>query len=466
MSATHSGHINSSHVQPEFERKLSSYIASALSDPLPDHVEERAKLHILDTIAAIVSGSRLTPGEKAIAYVASEGGRPEAMVIGSNCLTSAVNAALANGMSAHADETDDSSAAGAMHPGCIVFPAALAAAEKWARSGTDLIRATALGYDLAVRFALALGAYKFHNAGHAVPGFCGVFGAAGAAAALAGLDAPATGAALSYAGQQASGLSSWRRDADHIEKAFVFGGMPARNGMAAVTMVASGMTGVVDVFSGSPNFLGTFGVVGATSSSLIAELGIEFEIAKTTIKKWCVGSPVQPALDAIEILMKERGLKAEQVKSICIHLPTTALTIVDKTTMPDLNIRNLAGALLVNSALTFDMIHDHRQLTSPSVLDMARRIDVQGSEELEALRPQRQAIVVVDLKSGERLTHRTYVVRGTIENPMTSEEVEAKAFDLLAPVLTKARAANTLETIRNLESVADVRTLRDLLMLA
>jgi 2-methylcitrate dehydratase PrpD len=453
------------HPQPAFERQLCDYISTSLDRPLPAEADERAKLHILDTLAAIVSGSRLLPGEQAISYVGSQGGTPEALVIGSSIMTSAVNAALVNGMSAHADETDDSSAAGAMHPGCIVLPAAFAAAQKWKRSGCDLMRATALGYDLAVRFALALGAYKFHNAGHAVPGFCGVFAAAGAASALAGLDVRKTGAALSYAAQQASGLSSWRRDADHIEKAFVFGGMPARNGTAAVTMVASGMTGVVDVFSGKPNFLGTFSVVGAEPAALIDGLGTDFQIARTTIKKWCVGSPVQPALDAVEALMPQ-GLQAENLKRLRITLPTTALTIVDKTTMPDLNIRNLVGALLVNGRLTFDMIHDHAQLMHPDVLAIASRIDVIGSEELEALRPQRQAIVEADMADGRILQKRVHSVRGTIENPMTPAEVHAKAFDLFAPVLSDARARKLVETVdaldrqQTLDGLADLLTVR------
>ena len=458
-----SGSHGAAHVQPDFERELSSYIAGALSRPLPADVEQRAKLHILDTLAAILSGSRLEPGQRAVSFVTAEGGAPEALVIGSSVLTTMTNAALANGMSAHADETDDSTAKAALHPGCIVLPAAFAAAEKWGRDGRELIRATALGYDLTVRFAMALGAFQFHHAGHCVPGFSGVFGAAAAGAALAGLDALRVGQTLSWAAQQASGVSSWRRDPDHIEKAFAFGGMPARNGAAAVAMVASGMTGVVDVFSGKPNFLSTFSAVGGTNDMLLDGLGSNYEIALTTIKKWCVGSPVQPALDAVEILMRDQGLKASDVARMRISLPTTALTIVDKTTMPDLDIRLLVGALLTHGDLTFEMIHDHAQLTAPAVRALAASIDVLPSDELERLRPDRQAIVEVDTTDGRTLSHRTYVVRGTIQNPMTPEEVEAKAFGLVALVTGDARAKQLIEAMRSLDTVNDVRVLRSLL---
>ena len=98
-------------------RQLSAYIASALLKPLPSDVIEKIKHHILDTIAAMVSGSRLLPGRKAIAYVKTLGGAKEASVVGSRIMTSAMNAALANGMLAHADETDDSHAPSLTHPG-------------------------------------------------------------------------------------------------------------------------------------------------------------------------------------------------------------------------------------------------------------------------------------------------------------------------------------------------------------
>src|SRR5678816_33203 len=88
--------------------------------PLPEDVIELSKQHILDTFAAMISGSRLKPGEVIRRYVESECGPPVAQVIGSSLLSSATLAALANGTSAHADETDDSHAASGTHPGCAV----------------------------------------------------------------------------------------------------------------------------------------------------------------------------------------------------------------------------------------------------------------------------------------------------------------------------------------------------------
>ncbi len=108
---------------------LAAYIAGTPSRALPDAVAAKTKQHILDTLAAIVSGSRLKAGVLAARYVASLGGTAEATVIGTGIVTSAANAALANGMMGHADETDDSHLRGRFHPGCGILPAALAIAE-------------------------------------------------------------------------------------------------------------------------------------------------------------------------------------------------------------------------------------------------------------------------------------------------------------------------------------------------
>src|SRR5262245_32235066 len=90
-------------VSPVME-ELSSYIAGAVKKPLPRQVVERAKVSLVDTFAAIISGSRLLPGQRTIPYIKSLGGKPVASVFGTRIVTSAPNAAFANGMFAHADE--------------------------------------------------------------------------------------------------------------------------------------------------------------------------------------------------------------------------------------------------------------------------------------------------------------------------------------------------------------------------
>src|SRR5438034_6263131 len=164
---------------------LSAYITSALRRPLPPAVLEKTKHHLLDTLAAMLSGSRLPPGKKAISFAKTSGGTKEASVVGSRIVTAAANAALANGMLGHADETDDSHSLSQTHPGCGVVAAAFAMAEREGASGTALLRAVALGYDVCCRLTQSLNAVEFRAAVHSTHSFRPTFGAPAAARALA-----------------------------------------------------------------------------------------------------------------------------------------------------------------------------------------------------------------------------------------------------------------------------------------
>ena len=105
---------------------LNEYMVESRTAPVPADVALKTKHHILDTIGAMVSGTTLESGRLAIKYAEMQGGTPQAQVVGSSLITNAFSAALANGILAHADETDDSHAPSGTHPGCAVVPAALA----------------------------------------------------------------------------------------------------------------------------------------------------------------------------------------------------------------------------------------------------------------------------------------------------------------------------------------------------
>ena len=240
---------------------LADYMAQARDRALPPDVDREAKHRLLDSLAAIVSGSTLLPGQMADKYVRTLGGVPESMVMTTDVVTSAANAALANGMMGHADETDDFDPPSKAHPGCSVVPAAWAMAEREGASGTAMLRAVALGYDVACRMLLAVDADKLRAAHHSAEGFGSTFGATGAAASLARLDAMQMRYVLSYAAQQASGLWAWVGDEEHVEKAFDFAGMGARNGVTAATMVQMGFSGVPNILDGEHNLLLAFSQV-------------------------------------------------------------------------------------------------------------------------------------------------------------------------------------------------------------
>jgi hypothetical protein len=136
---------------------LSSYMSAARERALPDDVAEKTKHHVLDTFAAMISGSQLAPGRAAIKFARGYGGEHLATVAGSDVLCGPIEAALANGVLAHADETDDSHAPSLSHPGCAVVPAALAVGEALGIDGRHFLRAVALGYDVGPRVTMCLG---------------------------------------------------------------------------------------------------------------------------------------------------------------------------------------------------------------------------------------------------------------------------------------------------------------------
>ena len=442
--------------------EFSAYIAQSGGKPLPEAAAEATRHHLLDTLAAMISGSRLLPGRKAIAYIRSQGGAAEACVPGSSIVTTVVNAALAGGMLAHSDETDDSHAASLTHPGCGVVPAALAMAEQRRAGGTALLRAVALGYDVCVRVSQALGAYAFSAKGHDTHSFGPMFGAAAAAGALAGLSAGQVRHLLSYTAQQASGLSNYARDTEHIEKAFLFGGMPARNGAAAATMVASGMTGIDDAFSGFRNFFFAYGA-DAKPDALMREIGTNYEVANTDIKRWSVGSPIQAPLDSLYELIKADNLKATDVEKLVIRISHTGAKTVGNREMPDIAMEHMAAVMLLDGTVSFAAAHDVKRMQDPQVLELRKRIELVGDDDLDRVMPSRQGIVELTLRDGRQLRHHTKQVRGTDANPMTRREVEDKCEPLIGEVVGPKRARALIDAVWRMDGVADVRALRPLL---
>jgi 2-methylcitrate dehydratase PrpD len=442
---------------------LADYVANALDRDLPAEVIARTKLHVLDTLGAMVSGSRLKAGDLAARYVESLGGKPQAMVIGSRIVTSPVNAALANAMAAHADETDDTNPSiGPVHLGCGAVSAALATAELTGRSGQDLLRAVTVAYDVGAGIGFGLGLGLGSRRQHSPSCLMTTFVAAAAAAAMLRLDSRQVRHTFSYAAQQASGIGSWTRDHEHVEKAFDFAGMGARNGVMAATMVALGFSGVDDPFIGEENIYTALGEMPAPEK-LLAGLGSRHAVFGTTIKKWTVGAPLQSVLDSTAALLEDPGVRADNIKHITVDMPTASMRIVDNSTSPDLCLQHLVALMIVDRGATFASVHDVARMSDPQVLAVRKLVELVPSQELQMAVPARQAIVRIETADGRSLRHRTTVVRGTAGNPMDAREVEAKALDLMAPVLGADRAHELIATVSDLERVDSVSDLRRLL---
>ena len=438
--------------------RLARYMVEARDRRLPPEVAREARHRILDTLAAMVSGSHMKPGEMAIRYARSQGGVEEATVLATDIRTSAVNAALVNGMFAHADETDDFEPVTKAHPGSAVVPAALAMSEREGRSGAELIAAVTLGYDLCCRFLLALGPDLVRGSHRSAEGTSSTLGAVGAAASLARLDEKGMRYALSYAAQQVSGIWSWVRDAEHVEKAFDFSGMGARNGVTAAIMAQMGFTGVWDVFDGEHNALAALSTA-PKPEEMVAGLGSRFIVTETAIKPYSVGYPIQAPLDAFLRLHREHGLTTENVEKIVVRLPEDGARIVNDRSMPDVNCQHIIAVALVSGTVSFEDSHSYERMKDPAVLEAKARVELIADPALMDPAAPRSGKVDVTLRDGRSFSHFTRHAPGTKENPMDTEAVNAKARALMAPVLGAGQAEGLIGRVNALDDLGDVREL-------
>ena len=433
---------------------LVQYLLAARQRSLPAEVLQKGKSHLLDSLAAVVSGSTLKPGKLGLQHARDLGGKPECSVLGSNFKTTPIMAAFANGMSGHADETDDSNSQ--LHPGCAIVPAALAMAETENRNGDALLRAVILGYDIGFRFHQAFEPRS--------TSFGATFGCTAAASTLADFDALQLCYALSYAAQQASGSRAWVGDDDHIEKAFDYAAMPARNGVTAALLIKSGFTGNRDVLEGDQGILKTY--APCDPAKILAELGQRFTITSCLVKKYPVGSPMMETVDATLALLAKQTIDPDAIDKVVVRIPSSGARTVNNRHMPDVNVQFMVASILIAGRLTFEMAHDYERFRDPRVLALKQKVELIGDESMERSGHRFQGLVEVTLKDGKILREHVIGCRGRPENPMSPEEVENKAAWLMEPVLGKNNSDHVIESIRRVETVASVRELTKLMTLA
>ena len=430
---------------------LVEYMLAARDAKLPEKVIQKGKSHLLDSLAAIVSGSTLKPGELGLQHARQQGGREECSVLGSSLKTTPILAAFANGMSGHADETDDSNSQ--LHPGCAIVPAALAIAESRERSGDALLRAVILGYDIGFRFHQAFEPRS--------TSFGATFGSAAAAGTLAELDDLHLRYLISYAAQQASGSRAWVGDDDHIEKAFDYAAMPARNGVTAALLIQSGFTGNRDVLEGDQGIIKTY--APCDPAKILSELGQRFTITSCLVKKYPVGSPMMETVDATLALLSKQAINPEQIEKVTVRIPESGARTVNNRHMPDVNVQFMVSAILLEGKLTFEMAHDYERFQNPRVLALKDKVQLVGDNEMERSGHRFQGLVEVTLKDGQTLREHVINCRGRPENPMSPDEVEKKAAWLMEPILGKKNVDQIIDSIRRIESLTSTRELTKLM---
>jgi 2-methylcitrate dehydratase PrpD len=250
-----------------------------------------------------------------------------------------------------------------------------------------------------------------------------------------------------------------------MEKAFLFGGKPAAGAVLVASLIRSGWSGVQDIFSGSDNFFEAFaprenGAIKADPAMLTEKLGERYEITRTNIKKWTVGSPIQAPLDALAGFFQQRSFSADDVNKVVVRVATDEANTVSNRDIPDICMEHMVAVMLIDKTVTFRSVHDTARMKDPAVLRQRAKVEVVADPRIDARRPRREAIVEVTFNDGTELTQWVRDVRGTAENPMTREEVVDKARDLISPVLGTSACSTLINQLLSLELLRDIRELR------
>jgi 2-methylcitrate dehydratase PrpD len=228
-------------------------------------------------------------------------------------------------------------------------------------------------------------------------------------------------------------------------------------------MVQAGLTGVDDVLDGTHNLFIALST-DPKPEEMVKDLGSRFYVTETAIKTYSVGYPIQSPLDALLALRKQHNLTPDNVRGILVKLPTDAMGIVGESAMPDVNCQHLVALALVKGAVSFADSHDVALMHDPKILEQRAKVALSGDEALMDPLAPRGAIVEVTLSDGRKLDHFTKFPPGTKENPLSTEAVSAKARELMAPVLGSDKSDKLIERINHLETVGDIRQLRELMI--
>ncbi len=438
---------------------LAAYIAGAHTATIPDAHRDLARQHILDTLAAIVACRDLEPAILARKFAVAQSGsigRTGATILGTRQKASLSDAVFASAMTGHGTEINDFIPSAFVQPGPSIVSAALTLAETRGSSGDAIVRAVVVGYELAGRIPKALGLANLRNAGIANHGIGPVFGTAAASAAMLGISPDRISDVLTFSAQQASGSWQWLLDVEHIEKAFVFAGMGARNGLQAALMVEAGFRGVRDSFDHPEGWLrsGAFASGDANTAYLIEKLGERSELLETAFKRYPVGGPTQPAVHGLLQLLPQ--IDRNNVQSVRVEMPGRWQAFRDAA-MPALNLRYLSAIILLDGKLDFVAAQSLERMAGDAQAKALMQnviIAHDPAQETPRGQPRTESARVIVIENGGR-KHETYVpyVVGFPSHPMSREDLEAKALELMSPRLGAVRAQQVVERVRSLEGL-------------
>jgi 2-methylcitrate dehydratase PrpD len=448
---------------PSLSAQFADRLAKFRLTDVPKDVVAHAKLILLDTLGAMLAASN--PKYSATRILADFakrlGGRPESSLVGQRVKTSCVNAALVNGTLGYYCDIEPHHVGGILHAPAVMVPTALAVAEKEGAVGKRFLEAMILGIEVTCRVSYALNPVALYNRGFHPSAICGAFGAAAAAGHLFRLGAPRFGIALGLAMQQASGLLAWA--SDHTENSRPFNpGLAARNGTTAAYLAALGFGGPPTPFEGKYDAFTAFSGEHHPDA-LLADWGTHHYLPEFAYKLYSSCSFTHPGLDALLGIAREHRLTPADVRTIVLRFPKSGAHMIDNNELKSHCAQYILPVGLVFGGVTIDDILEDR-LRHPEVARLRATTRMVADPDLDAAYPERYtSIVEVATADGRTLSHRVEYAKGTMQNPLTPEEIHAKYLKLATTVTTVGRAEQIAETVRRIDRLPDVARLADLL---
>lgn len=439
-------------------QRLAQFCVDTRFEDLPPALVEQAKRHILDTFGATLAGADSEVAKTAQQVFEDETG--DTLVWSTRQRVGAAQAAMLNGIAAHALELDDTG--GCDHSGAVVLPAVMAAVSMVGQpvSGREFITAVVIGYEVGRRVLEACGGYSAHNgAGWHSTATCGVFGAAAASARIFRLNAGQTLSALGIAGSFSGGLWAFIHDGSQSKK--LHSGRAAEGGLLAARFAQQGVSGPTrlfeDVWGG---FLQTLAAATSTPEALDADLGTVWKLARCSIKPYASCRGTHSAIDALGLLLDQLKVPVDQVEDIQISL---CGFLQDMCGGQD--VGTLAAAQMsLAYALAARLVHGHCRLQAydddarndPRIVQWMSRIRLEVDPQLSE---DGEPVVTLRTVDGRQASLCVEVPLGAPGNPLSDVALEEKFFSLAMRVMSRERVEELLGQLWRIEELESVRTL-------
>lgn len=415
-------------------RDLADFLAG-LQGRVDERLLAKSKDALIDTLGCILFGTTQPWSQAALAYALASGGSGTATVVGQGAKTSAAMAAFANGASAHAFELDDVHEEAISHPGAVVVPAALALAEASAATNRDLCEAIVIGYEAMGRAGIAVGPATHMLAGFHPTSMSGVFGSTAAAARLLGFDGEGLNHALGVAVSLASGTMEFVSSGGMAKR--IHAGRAAEAGLLATSIVNEGFTGAADGLAGRYGFCNVFGAAPQIEL-LTDELGCRWMIDEITVKPYAACSDVHPLIQATAELRAEHRLKPEQIDRIEAEGPTKAATQNNMDGTVSVMAAQYSAQFNIAAAILADpsdpATYSPERIAAPELADLQTKVvSLRAAKQFDDTYAQRMGgRVRIFLNNGEVLERTVHGQKGSMHDPLTRDELDAKFASLVA----------------------------------